>query len=343
MTKVPFNIFIHPANIIFFIFLILSIIIISSSNSWFIIWLCLEINILIFIPLIFKKSSKYQSEVAVKYFIIQAIASIIILIRISNLFLESINIIILTLALLLKVAAAPLHRWIPSLVEGLSWQNFFLLITTQKIAPLLILSINTQYYNILVIFCIFIISSAFIGRIRGLSQSSLRKILTYSSISHLRWILTALLINKRLWFSYFFIYSIITLSIIITLKKYNINKLSKIFKNENKNNNNIIFNFLSLGGLPPFSGFFPKLIVITKISPLPLKILLFPLIMGSLIRLFFYLRISINSIFFSIRKPNNIIYPAKKEINRASFLNILGLLSCLILFIEILDFKLKKL
>lgn len=262
--------------------------------------------------------------------------------RFSELLIKFINTYLLTLALFLKIAAAPLHIWMPSIVEGLSWQSFFILITAQKISPLLVLSLNFNTKIIELIFFIFIVSRAIVGSIRGLTQSSLKKILTFSSIRHLRWILTALIINKRLWVRYFFIYSLISLAIITTLKKNNTTKIAMLFKNK-ESNKSIILNFLSLGGLPPFTGFLPKLSVILSISIKSFSFLILPLILGSLVRLFFYLRIAISTIFFSIRKPNNQVNHKPLNIDISFFINMTGLLGGLIIFLELLDFKLKKL
>lgn len=306
--------------------------------------MCLEINVLIFIPLIFKKSGKYQREVAIKYFIIQAIASIIIITRLSQIFLPLINYIFLSAALLLKIGAAPLHRWIPALVEGLSWKNFFLFITTQKIRPIIVLSINLANQLIINIFYVFILAGSIIGRISGLAQSSFRKILTFSSINHIRWILTALLVRKGLWIFYFFIYSCLILSIIKSLYKRNLNKLSGIFKKPSNRDISTSINFLSLGGLPPFTGFLPKFLVISKVFSNNISFILIPIIVGSLISLFFYLRISFQTFFLLKKSPiiiNSRLY-RKINISPALF-NITGLFILLPIVHLLLDFKLIKL
>lgn len=272
----------------------------------------------------------------------QAIASIILLMRFSGLFLYPFNSFILTIGLLLKIAAAPLHNWMPALVEGLTWENIFLLLTIQKIAPLIVISINFPKKDLFNLFLVVISLSALVGRIRGLRQSSIRKILTFSSIRHLSWILTALLIHKSLWLRYFLVYTLISLSIVLTLKIFNVNKLSKIFKAKHNQTKLIIINFLSLRGLPPFTGFFPKIIVVIKTIPSTFTALLVPLLVGSLIRMFFYLRVSIISIFWSTGKPNTIKRGRKKNIT-ALAVNIMGLRVGVGLVFIVLDFKLKKL
>lgn len=102
--------------------------------------------------------------------------------------------------LLLKNGAAPFHFWFPGVIEGLSWINGLILITWQKIAPLILISYNINYN----FFLISIILSIIIGALGGLNQTSLRKLIAFSSINHLGWILIAIINNELLWFTYFF-------------------------------------------------------------------------------------------------------------------------------------------
>lgn len=312
-------IFLHPVNILFLITLILSIITIISSRTWLIVWVALEINIISFIPLIINKKNKYQAETALKYFIIQAISSIFILTRLFFI-KNSANItnIIITRGLILKRGVAPLHQWLPPVSEGLSWPLFFILNIPQKVGPLrLISSINPELF----ILYFFIVASALIGRSIGLSQFSLRKILIYSSISHISWLLTRLFINNNLWILYFIVYTTILTPIIYIFKKFNLNHLKHIINNKNKIlKTTISLNILSLGGLPPFSGFILKFIVIVELinNKLSSNFLIAPLLLSALINLFFYIRVRLRTLTLSnslttnfnikIIKKNTIIY-----------------------------------
>jgi len=89
--------------------------------------------------------------------------------------------------LLLKRGAGPLHWWFPGVIEGLRWENCALLITVQKAAPLILMSylIEINIFTLRII-----LLSTIVGSIGGLNQTSVRKILTYSSISNTGWILT---------------------------------------------------------------------------------------------------------------------------------------------------------
>jgi len=301
--------------------LIIGTLITISSSSWIGIWIGLEINLLSFIPLIIDNNNLISTESSIKYFLIQAFASLIFLFtiiiyttKINFLFQIIISYnenIIINSAIILKLGAAPFHFWFPSLIEGLSWFNSLIILTWQKLAPLIIVS-YTAFNNILIIFILF---STFIGRIRGLNQTSLRKILVFSSINHIGWLLISLFYRNLLWIFYFLIYLIINISIIIIFYLFNLFNINQLFSFNNKFpllKFCFIINFLSLGGLPPFIGFLPKWIVIENLIYTNNLFILFFIVIITLITLFFYIRLTFSafnlnylSFFWNISKNIN--------------------------------------
>lgn len=198
--------------------------------------------------------------------------------------------IILLSSLLLKRGAAPFHFWFPNVITGLSWINSLILITWQKLAPIILIS----YIIIENIIYIFIIISVIIGALGGLNQTSIRKLIAYSSINHLGWILSAIQINQLIWLLYFLIYSILTFTIVYffnLFKIYYLNQLFSLYFSSKLIKFFIFLNLLSLGGLPPFLGFFPKWIVIQNLTANNQLLILFIIILITLITLYFYLRI----------------------------------------------------
>lgn len=306
-------------------------------------WIIIEINILVFIPLINLKKNKYQSESALKYFIAQAVASVFILLRLFTLFnSNSITSTILIIALILKIGVAPFHQWIPAIAEGLQWEVILILLIPQKIGPLILI-----YQTLISDFIdkklfLFIFLTTLVGGVGGLINYSLRKILVYSSISHSGWILASVIVSLKLWLSYFIVYSIILTSIIISFKLIKINNLNQIFLINNKTlKYSLIIIFLSMSGLPPFRGFLIKYMVILSVRLTDYKIILIPLILATLIRLFFYIRVILLNIFESnikIYKPTVYKYTNKKII----IINFFGLINGWCFFL-LLDFKLIKL
>nr|AXI98740.1 NADH dehydrogenase subunit 2 [Pseudoniphargus sp. 1-Murcia] len=281
--------FIHPSFLLFIIFLLFSVIFTISSNSWLFAWVGLEMNLLSFIPITLKKLNKYNTEISIKYFLVQSISSVYLLF--FFLFMKSYIIITIMLALMLKMGAAPFHQWLPSMADGLSWPSLFILLILQKLNPLILLSFLTKSSVLLNIMYVFILFSALIGSVGGLTHSSLRKILVYSSISHMSWILASFLTSNWAWFNYFLIYAFILLSLIVSLYKTEIFTINDmLLKNKTSISLLISVSIMSIGGLPPFSGFVPKFIVIQPLLSDKLFFTLFFLLISTFISLFFYAR-----------------------------------------------------
>lgn len=267
-----------------------SLITLSSSN-WLTIWIGLELNLFSIIPILNFKISIYSIESTIKYFLIQAFASIILLILLINkylFFIIELN-ILLIIPLLIKIRIIPFHLWLPSIIEGLNWISCFILITWQKIAPIIIIS----YLNInkIIIFSISIIS---LNRIFGINQNSIRKILAISSINNSSWILIIILFNEILWINYFLIYSILNLLIIHIFNKYQINYINqlKFFNFNFFFKLNILILILSIIGLPPILGFLIKWILIKILIYNNIIIILIILISLTIINLIFYLKLT---------------------------------------------------
>nr|AVN68107.1 NADH dehydrogenase subunit 2 [Carbrunneria paramaxi] len=292
--------------------LISGIMITISSNSWMGAWMGLEINLLSFIPMMTNNSNIYTTESSLKYFLIQALASSILLfVIISKTMLEDLfslhyslfSMAILT-PLLLKSGAAPFHWWFPSVMEGLNWMNCFILMSLQKIAPLILISfvIKINLFSMLTI-----IMSIFMGSIGGYNQTSIRKILTYSSINHLGWMLTAMLLGKNYWLMYFSLYSILVFLIIAIMKPFQlsfINQVPLLMKDNSLTKFMFFTSLLSLGGLPPFLGFLPKWIIIQEIINENLLFLITFMVIMSLITLYYYLRLSYSSFMILHSEPS---------------------------------------
>nr|UPX88447.1 NADH dehydrogenase subunit 2 [Oreodytes sanmarkii] len=329
--------------------LFLGTIITISSYSWLGAWMGLEINLLSFIPLISMKNNSFSSEASIKYFLIQALASSIFLFSVIMIISKSfmmtdliifnkILFMIMNSALMMKLGAAPFHFWFPEIIEGMNWINSLILMTWQKIAPMVILSYTIKNNQFILLI---IILSTFIGSIGGLNQINMRKMMAYSSINHIGWMLSTFLINEMLWISYFMIYSFMSMSIVLIMNKFNVFLLKQIFSMISKNyliKFFLILNLLSLGGLPPFLGFFPKWIIIQNLSSNHFFIAMF-MIMMTLITLFFYLRITYSSIMI-YNNENNFSMIMKKTNFNSMFINMLSFFSIngLILYTIIINF-----
>lgn len=292
-----------PSYIFFLLTLLLGSLISISSSSWFGGWVGLELNIMSFIPLITLKINSYFSEAALKYFLIQALGSaLFIYARCISVSFRDLIYTLTLFALLLKLAAAPFHFWFPQVAEGLHWPQMFILSTIQKLAPIILISYLTTNTILIKIISISAILSALIGAWGGFNLTSLRKILAFSSINHISWMLIAISIRDTFWLTYFIFYSIISLSVIATffsIQAFSLSIIIQSSQNTTLYTLIISLNILSLGGLPPLSGFIPKWIILQIIINTKLFFALFFLLISALITLYFYLRISIPFILIS--------------------------------------------
>nr|YP_010626012.1 NADH dehydrogenase subunit 2 [Inocellia elegans]WBK02771.1 NADH dehydrogenase subunit 2 [Inocellia elegans] len=296
--------FFIPNKFLFFCMLIGSTIFTISSNSWLGAWMGLEINLLSFIPLMSNTNNIFSTEASLKYFLTQAFASSTLVFFIIFSFLIYLNYFSLNMnnsmkmlilsSLFLKLGAAPFHFWFPSVAENLTWLMNMILLTWQKIAPMILISYlnNEIYLQFIAIF------STLIGSLGGLNQTNLRKIMAFSSINHIGWMISSLIMNNNLWKIYFLIYSLLTILMISIFMNFNLYFINQIYlmMNFNLMNKFLLFmNFLSLGGLPPFLGFFPKWMIINNLILNNYFFLLTVMSLLTLINLFFYLRLSLNS------------------------------------------------
>ena len=139
-----------PFNYIFFIVAIFGTLFSVSSSHWLGIWAGLEINLIGVLPLLVYQKRMSKRESAVKYFVIQALGSILLLFgslgtyRLSfswenlNFMTEwsFLRLMIIRVGLGLKMGVFPFHFWFPRVIAGLPWLSCLLLAIWQKVAPL---------------------------------------------------------------------------------------------------------------------------------------------------------------------------------------------------------------
>uniref|UniRef100_A0AAU7YTI6 NADH-ubiquinone oxidoreductase chain 2 n=1 Tax=Rhaphidophora duxiu TaxID=3229864 RepID=A0AAU7YTI6_9ORTH len=315
----------NPSKILFILTLMSGTLISISSNSWLGAWMGLEINLLSFIPMMTSSKNIMSTEASLKYFMIQALASTLLLFSVilmhlstemTTFIIHKLFPMLISSTLLLKMGAAPFHFWFPGVMEGLSWMNCLILMTWQKIAPLMLISyiMTANIFTSLVI-----LSSVIIGSIGGLNQTSIRKILAYSSINHLGWMIAAMITGNNLWMNYFLIYSFLTTTLVLMFNSFKIFHMNQPFLILNKN---ILIKFsmficlLSLGGLPPFLGFLPKWMVIQSMTENNQMFLMTIMVIMTLITLFYYLRITYSAFLLSF---TNLKWIQKSNFNNKMF------------------------
>nr|AIE43302.1 NADH dehydrogenase subunit 2 [Poeciliopsis retropinna] len=275
-----------------------------ASTHWYLAWMGIEINTLAIIPLMAQNHNPRAVEATTKYFFAQATASATLLFAaVSNAFLvgewdilqshHPLTTTLSTLAIAMKIGLAPLHSWMPEVFQGLTLLNGLILSTWQKLAPLsLIYQIQPNNSNI---FITLGLMSIIVGGWGGFNQVQLRKILAYSSIAHLGWMILILSFSPPLTLIALFTYLVMTFSLFSSFmmtRSTHINTLSTSWAKIPALTASIPFILLSLGGLPPLTGFMPKWLILQELTKQNLTLIATLAALASLFSLYFYLRLS---------------------------------------------------
>nr|QXU60009.1 NADH dehydrogenase subunit 2 [Coturnix ypsilophora] len=279
-----------------------------SSNHWILAWTGLEINTLAIIPLISKSHHPRAIEAAIKYFLTQSTASALILFSSMNNAWSSgqwditqlnhpTSCLILTMAIAIKLGLVPFHFWFPEVLQGSSLTTALLLSTLMKLPPMTLLIMTSQSLNPMLLTLLAILSTL-VGGWMGLNQTQTRKILAFSSISHLGWMIAIIIYNPKLTILTFIIYTLMTSTVFLSLSHIKVLKLSTMLISWTKTpmlNSTIMLTLLSLAGLPPLTGFMPKWLIIQELTKQELTPMATIITMLSLLGLFFYLRLAYHS------------------------------------------------
>ena len=248
-----------------------------------------------FLPLISREDRVFRSDSALKYFVSQRAASVI--------FLSSYLIInsywpasfIIFLSMVFKTGLAPFHGWIVRIFFSADLITLLLIGTIQKAIPLHVLSnssICPEWLTILVL----LNSALLILLSKG--AAGVRLVLLLSSIANGLWLLRSMFASAR-WLKFLFIYALITGTAVFfliqsrSLKPAHLSAIPPLTKGF------LRANFLSLGGLPPFLGFLPKLIILKALASAGISRLIALIILPSLIILWTYLALTLR--LYSVR------------------------------------------
>nr|AAD02534.1 NADH dehydrogenase subunit 2 [Leiocephalus carinatus] len=280
-------------------------IITATSYHWLMAWIGLELNTLAIIPIISKRHHPRATEAATKYFLTQAAASALIL------FSSTINAwhsgtwditqttnnmsnILLTTALAMKLGLAPTHFWLPEVLQGTSMMTALIISTWQKLAPMALIVLTNNNLSSTVLMTMGILS-AIIGGWGGLNQTQTRKIMAYSSIAHLGWmaIITPLMTNLLI--LNLIMYLLMTTSTFLTLtfsKSKTLQDIATLWALSPTLMIMTMLALLSLGGLPPLTGFIPKWLVLQELTTQNMTMMATIMALSALLSLFFYLRLT---------------------------------------------------
>nr|AYV99162.1 NADH dehydrogenase subunit 2 [Phalacrocorax gaimardi] len=317
-----------------------------SSNHWVMAWAGLEINTLAIIPMISKPHHPRAIEASIKYFLVQAVASALILFSsMTNAWstgqwdITQLNhplaSILLTTAIAMKLGLAPFHFWLPEVLQGSSLTTALLLSTVMKFPPITILSMTSHSLNPTLL-TITAITSAALGGWMGLNQTQTRKILAFSSISHLGWMAIITLYSPKLTLLTFYLYSLMTATVFLTLNTTKTLKLSTMMTSWTKApvlNTTLMATLLSLAGLPPLTGFLPKWLIIQELTKQEMALSAITMAILSLLGLFFYLRLAYHSTI--TLSPNSTNFMKQWHTNKSTYASTAILTSMSILLLPL--------
>nr|YP_010117571.1 NADH dehydrogenase subunit 2 [Myotis ricketti]QPM99838.1 NADH dehydrogenase subunit 2 [Myotis ricketti] len=292
--------------------------IVMTSSHWFMTWVGFEMNMLAIIPLLTKEHNPRSTEAATKYFLTQATASMLLMMAaITNLLytghwsiMKLINptaSIMMTMALTMKLGLSPFHFWVPEVTQGIPLMSGLILLTWQKLAPLSILYMITPLINMNILLIMSLMSIA-IGGWGGLNQTQLRKIMAYSSIAHMGWMLAILIYNPAMTLLNLYLYIPMTITMFMLLMLSSATTTTSLSHSWNKLpliTMLILTTMLSLGGLPPLTGFLPKWAIIQEMTKNNNIIMPTTMTLLALLNLYFYTRITYTTSLTMFPTSNN--------------------------------------
>nr|YP_010947461.1 NADH dehydrogenase subunit 2 [Parupeneus barberinoides]WGO62561.1 NADH dehydrogenase subunit 2 [Parupeneus barberinoides] len=274
-----------------------------ASSHWLLAWMGLEVSTLAVIPLMSRHHHPRATEAALKYFVVQATGtSLLLFASCSNAwhtgewaiqqeepgFMTT----LVMFALLLKLGLAPMHTWLPEVLQGVDIRIALLLSTWQKLAPLVLLMQVTPENSQVTVYCGLL--SILTAGWAGANQTQLRKLLAYSSIAHLGWIVMVIPYSPSvamLGTALYIATSIAVFTILDSFEATTINSLTNAAMDMPMLIMAAYFVLFSLGSLPPLTGFMPKWLIMDEMAKQELAPLLTLASLASLLGVFYYSRL----------------------------------------------------
>nr|AEP21677.1 NADH dehydrogenase subunit 2 [Moschus moschiferus]ALH07419.1 NADH dehydrogenase subunit 2 [Moschus moschiferus] len=298
--------------------IMLGTIIVMISSHWLLIWIGFEMNMLAIIPIMMKKHNPRATEASTKYFLTQSTASMLLMMAIiinlmysgqwtvMKLFNPMAS-MLMTMALAMKLGMAPFHFWVPEVTQGIPLSSGLILLTWQKLAPMSVFYQIFPSINLNLILTLSILS-IMIGGWGGLNQTQLRKIMAYSSIAHMGWMTAILPYNPTMTLLNLIIYIMMTSTMFMLFMANSTTTTLSLSHTWNKApimTALALATLLSMGGLPPLSGFMPKWLIIQEMTKNNSIIMPTFMAITALLNLYFYMRLTYSTALTMFPSTNN--------------------------------------
>jgi NADH-quinone oxidoreductase subunit N len=319
---------------------ILGMMVMISSNDLMVFYIGLELQSLaLYVLASFNRDQLKSSESGLKYFVLSALSSGLLLYGCSLIygFSGSTNFIIIQdalnstqygltfgivfilVGLAFKISAVPFHMWAPDVYEGSPTSVTLFFAIVPKIAALTVfirflyvpfINMIDQWQSIIIFLSI---ASMIFGAVAAIGQNNLKRLVAYSSIGHIGYILAGLAVGSNegiqssiIYISIYIIMNLALFSCLFMMKRNDqyyetINDLSGLSKNHPILSLSLLVTLFSLAGIPPLAGFFAKFYIFKAVIEQSMYFLAIVGLLSTVIAAFYYLRI-IKVIYFDEEK-----------------------------------------
>jgi NADH-quinone oxidoreductase subunit N len=309
---------------------VLGMMIMISSNDLIVFYMGLELQSLaLYVLATFNRDQLKSSEAGLKYFVLSALSSGLLLYGCSliygftgstnfNIIANQLNsneyaitfgIVFILVGLAFKISAVPFHMWAPDVYEGSPTSVTLFFTMVPKIAALTVfirflyvhfLNFIDQWQMILIFLSI---ASMLFGAIAAIGQTNLKRLIAYSSIGHVGYILAGVATGSNdgiqssvIYITIYIIMNLGLFSCLLMMKRNNkyfedIEDLSGLSKNHPLMSLSLLVILFSLAGIPPLAGFFAKFYIFKSVLEQSMYFLAIVGLLSTVVAAFYYLRI----------------------------------------------------
>ena len=309
---------------------ILGMMVMISSNDLMVFYIGLELQSLaLYVLASFNRDQLKSSEAGLKYFVLSALSSGLLLYGCSliygfsgstnfNIIADTMNsnqygltfgIVFILVGLSFKISAVPFHMWAPDVYEGSPTSVTLFFAVVPKIAALTVfirflyvpfINMIEQWQPILIFLSI---ASMIFGAVAAIGQNNLKRLVAYSSIGHIGYVLAGLSVGTNagiqssiVYISIYLVMNLGLFSCLLMMKRNDqyfetIDDLSGLSKHHPILSLSLLIILFSLAGIPPLAGFFAKFYVFKSVIEQSMYFLAIVGLLSTVIAAFYYLRI----------------------------------------------------
>lgn len=358
IEKYPFN---KAEHTVMILFMVTGVCVMVSSNHFIMLYVGMEIQALSAYTLtMMQRKSSFAAEAGVKYFILGSLASVVYLFGVSYIYGASgtlyfhalteyasvstamIGMVLILSAFFFKLGLFPFHQWVPDVYQGASTPTTAILSKVPKVVgvAVLIRLLVGPFHDLLresafeTVIGLISATSMIVGAVVPIVQTHLKRLLAYSAIGHMGFMLIGLYglsadgIAAAI--AYVLIYGLTTIMVFVCmmslkgksmnsdeLDDIDIHYLSGLAQVRPKHAFTLAVCFLSMAGVPPLIGFFPKLLLIQHALTSKAVVLTGVAVTTTIIGLFYYLRL-IKLMYMDV--PGKQVVQMHQKLNKRLFL-----------------------